>query len=102
MNESTRKDVEHGGSNAKNLIAELDRRLTEDETTPNDTVSWETIRAEAQTRYGAEKQIAPKLNVEQLKAAIAQGLASGPGISATETFDRLENKYRKLATGKHA
>lgn len=51
MNESTQKDVEHGGSNAKNLIAELDRRLAEDEANPNDTVSWETIRAEARARF---------------------------------------------------
>ncbi|HCI12540.1 MAG: hypothetical protein A2063_01105 [Gallionellales bacterium GWA2_60_142] len=31
--------------------AELDRRLAEDDSTPNDTVAWETIKAEAQTRW---------------------------------------------------
>ena len=31
--------------------AELDRRLAEDDATPNDTVSWETIKAEAQARW---------------------------------------------------
>jgi putative addiction module component (TIGR02574 family) len=31
--------------------AELDRRLSEDDATPNDTVAWETIKAEAQTRW---------------------------------------------------
>lgn len=31
--------------------AELDRRLTEDDSAPNDTVAWETIKAEAQTRW---------------------------------------------------
>lgn len=31
--------------------AELDRRLAEDDATPNDTVAWETIKAEAQTRW---------------------------------------------------
>ena len=31
--------------------AELDRRLAEDETSPHDTVAWETIKAEAQTRW---------------------------------------------------
>lgn len=31
--------------------AELDRRLAEDDTTPDDTVAWETIKADAQTRW---------------------------------------------------
>jgi putative addiction module component (TIGR02574 family) len=31
--------------------AELDRRLAEDDATPGDTVAWETIKAEAQTRW---------------------------------------------------
>ena len=31
--------------------AELDRRLAEDDATPNDTVSWGTIKAEAQARW---------------------------------------------------
>lgn len=31
--------------------AELDRRLAEDEANPNDTVAWETIKAEAQSRW---------------------------------------------------
>jgi len=31
--------------------AELDRRLAEDDSTPNDTVAWETIKAEAQSRW---------------------------------------------------
>lgn len=30
---------------------ELDRRLAEDDATPNDTVAWETIKAEAQARW---------------------------------------------------
>ena len=42
----------------------------------------------------------PKLTVEQLKAAIAKGLTCGSGVPADEVFDRLEDKYRKLATGK--
>jgi len=49
---------------------------------------------------GSSIQMVPKLTVEQLKAAVAQGLTGGPGISADEVFDRLEEKYRKLATGK--
>jgi putative addiction module component (TIGR02574 family) len=32
-------------------IAELDRRLAEDESTPDDTAAWETIKAEAQARW---------------------------------------------------
>jgi putative addiction module component (TIGR02574 family) len=31
--------------------AELDRRLAEDDATPNDTVAWETIKAEAKARW---------------------------------------------------
>jgi putative addiction module component (TIGR02574 family) len=31
--------------------AELDRRLAEDDATPNDTIAWETIKTEAQTRW---------------------------------------------------
>ena len=30
---------------------ELDRRLAEDDATPDDTVAWETIKAESQTRW---------------------------------------------------
>jgi AbrB family looped-hinge helix DNA binding protein len=49
---------------------------------------------------GSGIQMVPKLTAEELKSAVAQGLASGPGIPADEVFDRLEDKYRKLATGK--
>jgi putative addiction module component (TIGR02574 family) len=31
--------------------AELDRRLAEDDASPDDTVAWETIKTEAQTRW---------------------------------------------------
>lgn len=31
--------------------AELDRRLAEDNAAPNDTISWETIKTEAQARW---------------------------------------------------
>lgn len=31
--------------------AELDRRLAEDEANPDDTISWEIIKAEAQARW---------------------------------------------------
>ena len=49
---------------------------------------------------GSVIQMVPKLTAEQLKAAVAQGLASGPGIPANKVFDRLDEKYRKLATSK--
>ena len=49
---------------------------------------------------GSGIQMVPKLSAEELKSAVARGLASGPGNSAAEVFDRLEDKYRKLATGK--
>lgn len=38
---------------------------------------------------------------EELRAAIAAGLASGPGQAADAVFDRLDAKYRKQA-GKRA
>jgi antitoxin ParD1/3/4 len=38
---------------------------------------------------------------EELRAAIAAGLASGPGHAADAVLDRLESKYRK-ASGKRA
>ena len=31
--------------------AELDRRLAEDDSAPDETIAWETIKAEAQTRW---------------------------------------------------
>lgn len=42
-----------------------------------------------------------RLQQEELRAAIAAGLASGSGKSADAVFDRLESKYRKQA-GKRA
>ncbi len=42
-----------------------------------------------------------KLQQEELRAAIAAGLASGPGKSADVIFNQLDAKYRKLA-GKRA
>lgn len=52
MDESNREDIEYDSyRDAENLFGELNRRLAEDDTNPNDTVSWETIRAEAQARW---------------------------------------------------
>ena len=42
-----------------------------------------------------------RLQQEELRVAIAAGLASGHGQSANAVFDRLEAKYRKQA-GKRA
>jgi len=50
-------DVASGNfRNAENLIAELARRLAEDDANPNDAVSWETIRTEAMARWNTSKQ----------------------------------------------
>lgn len=46
---------------------------------------------------GSVIQLIPKLTVDELKAAIAAGIASGKGRPADEVFDRLEDKYRKQA-----
>ena len=48
-----------------------------------------------------EQQAQVELRREALRAAIAAGLASGPGKPAETVFNRLETKYRKLA-GKRA
>lgn len=49
---------------------------------------------------GSGIQMVPTLSAEELKSAVAAGIASGQGRSADDVFDRVENKYRKLATGK--
>lgn len=47
---------------------------------------------------GSTIQMIPKLSTAELKSAITEGRASGQGHSAADVFDRLENKYRELAT----
>ncbi len=42
------------------------------------------------------------LQQEELRAAVAAGLASGPGKSAEAVFNRLDAKYRKLANKRAA
>jgi len=49
----------------------------------------------------ADQHARARLQQEELRAAIAAGLASGPGKSADIVFDCLEAKYRKQA-GKRA
>jgi hypothetical protein len=45
------KEVELGKfRNVEDVFAELDKRIAEDET-PDDTVAWETIKADAQARW---------------------------------------------------
>lgn len=45
---------------------------------------------------GSIIQMVPKKSVEELKSAIAPGIASGKGRPTDEVFDRLETKYRAL------
>jgi len=45
---------------------------------------------------GSIIQMVPKKSIEELKSAIAEGLASGQGKPADEVFNRLETKYSKL------
>lgn len=42
-----------------------------------------------------DQQAHARMQQEELRAAIAAGLASGPGQPADVVFDRLEAKYRK-------
>ncbi len=48
-----------------------------------------------------DQQAHASIQREELRAAIAAGLASGPGKSADAVLDRLEAKYKK-ASGKRA
>jgi low affinity Fe/Cu permease len=46
------KEIEQGKfRDAEDVFAELDMRIAEDDATPHDTVAWESIKAEAQTRW---------------------------------------------------
>jgi len=59
----------------------------------------EVVRAAL--RLLEDQQARAKMQREEMRAAIAAGLASGAGQSAEAVFDRLENKYRKVS-GKRA
>jgi antitoxin ParD1/3/4 len=54
----------------------------------------EVVRAGLRLLEDQQQQASLKL--EALRAAIATGLASGPGIAADEVFDRLEAKYQAM------
>lgn len=49
-----------------------------------------------------DQQIQASMKVDALRAAIASGMASGPGIPAEEVFDRLEAKYRAMESEQSA
>lgn len=49
-----------------------------------------------------DQQIQASMKVDALRAAIASGMASGPGIPAEEVFDRLEAKYRAMKSEQSA
>lgn len=97
---TTRKDAEHGDYHvADDFFAALDLRLAQDDADPDAIVSWETIHSEALARYGSGMQMKAGLAVEPLQAAVAQGVCR-QGVPADEVFDRLEDKYRRLAAAK--
>lgn len=55
----------------------------------------EVVRAGLRLLENHEAQQVAKL--QALRAAVALGLASGPGIPEEEVFDRLESKYLAMA-----
>ena len=44
-----------------------------------------------------DQQSQAELQLQAMQAAIAAGLASGPGMAADQVFDRLQAKYRTPA-----
>ena len=52
----------------------------------------EVVRAGLRLLEDQQRQA--QLQLDAMQAAIAAGLASGPGIAADQVFDRLEAKYR--------
>lgn len=54
----------------------------------------EVVRAGLRLLEDQQKQA--ELQLEAMRAAIAAGLASGPGISGDQVFERLETKYQTL------
>ena len=55
----------------------------------------EVVRAGLRLLEDQQKQT--ELQMEAMRAAIAAGLASGPGVPADQVFDQLEAKYRAQA-----
>lgn len=46
------KEIEKGKfRDAEDVFSELDKCIAEDEARPNDTIAWESIKAEAQARW---------------------------------------------------
>jgi antitoxin ParD1/3/4 len=45
-----------------------------------------------------EREERRETGVESLRLRIQKGMNSGPGIASEEVFDRLETKYRELAS----
>jgi antitoxin ParD1/3/4 len=54
----------------------------------------EVVRAAL--RLLEDQQTQASMQMDALRAAIASGMASGPGIPADIVFDRLEAKYRAM------
>lgn len=55
----------------------------------------EVVRAGLRLLEDQQQQASLKLDA--LRAAIATGMSSGPGIPADEVFERLDAKYRAMA-----
>ncbi|AZU04807.1 addiction module antidote protein, CC2985 family [Glycocaulis alkaliphilus] len=46
-----------------------------------------------------DREALRQARLEALRAAIAEGADSGPGVDADAVFDRLEAKYQAMAQG---
>lgn len=57
----------------------------------------EVVRAAL--RLMEDQRFSESLQREELRSAIAAGLASGRGVTADAVFDKLEAKYRKQERG---
>ncbi len=43
-----------------------------------------------------DRELHQSVQLQELRSALAAGLASGPGIPAEQVFDRLEAKYQAM------
>lgn len=54
------------------------------------------LAVSAGLRLLEDQELHQSVQLQELRSAIAAGLASGPGIPVEQVFDRLEAKYQAM------